>query len=509
MKADGIKSQMLLLVFGLIAIVLVLACTSKNGPGLSSDSITYISVGKNLASGNGFVAFDQTRYHAWPPLFPLLIASFEKAGIDSVNAIRILNALLFGLMVLLAGTLFYNNLKQKILMIVGTLAVLLSPALLRLAMYLLTDFMFAFLVLLFITTIKHYARNGRTGTLFLSAIIAALAILTRYAGLALVLTGLIWLLFQQSMSYSKRTGRAVLFGFVAILPISIWITRNLLLLGTISGVRGASQNTLLTNFVATFQTIADWFIPSVVPPLLRMSAILIAMVIISSIHFFIVRQDRRLNPPSAVRISILFLIIYGITLICIATLTSIDTPDSRMLAPIYVPLVFITVYAVDVIIRYLTGRISRPFLLVIVSACAILVAILSVQKAYPKAMTIYNNGIGKFNKPIWRESELIRYLLSARPEGILQSNAPEAVYYYAGLAARFTPRKHFLNTPTSRTDDLENMQNSLSSGVVNHIIWFNISGREYLYDIEEMITFFQLEEIARFSDGSFYRVSQR
>src|SRR5512133_819025 len=75
------------------------------GAGLISDSFQYAATARNLAHGNGFTLpygdgelLPMTKY---APLFSILLAGFELFGVGAIFGARILNALLFGVNVIL------------------------------------------------------------------------------------------------------------------------------------------------------------------------------------------------------------------------------------------------------------------------------------------------------------------------------------------------------------------------------------------------------------------------
>ena len=77
---------LLAVAFGAVGIATVWSITGPYGPGSSLDSVTYLSVARNLATGQGLVRFDGWVYTAWPPLYPWLLSLGVQAGLDVVGA---------------------------------------------------------------------------------------------------------------------------------------------------------------------------------------------------------------------------------------------------------------------------------------------------------------------------------------------------------------------------------------------------------------------------------------
>src|SRR5690242_16514584 len=89
------------------AAVLVLMATSTYGIGISSESETYVLAARNLASGHGLVISDPT---GWPvlltehaPLYPVVLAWMQQAGVDAVAAARWCAAFCFAGLILLSA----------------------------------------------------------------------------------------------------------------------------------------------------------------------------------------------------------------------------------------------------------------------------------------------------------------------------------------------------------------------------------------------------------------------
>ena len=151
MTGDKIGKNGYLLALSLLGIFLVLIATSKYGIGLTPDSISYISAARNLVHQNQLVKYDGSQFLHWPPLYPLMLALFELAGVHAFIGARFLNALLFGGIVYLFGILFIRSSRTagKISILCAPLSVLLSIPLLQLAINAWSEPLFIFLIIEF------------------------------------------------------------------------------------------------------------------------------------------------------------------------------------------------------------------------------------------------------------------------------------------------------------------------------------------------------------------------
>jgi len=108
------KTILAIPVLAVIGMGSVLLATSV-GMGVSSDSIVYVDSARHLADGEGYFTKADCGVKApvikWPPLFPMILSTFDILGIDPLLGARWLNAFLFGANILLVGVLIYNLTK--------------------------------------------------------------------------------------------------------------------------------------------------------------------------------------------------------------------------------------------------------------------------------------------------------------------------------------------------------------------------------------------------------------
>src|SRR5947207_6883 len=86
-----------------LAVALTLRATGHWGPGAEPDSVTYLAAARHLRTGHGFADLDGSPLTLFPPVFPAAVAALEWFGLGPLPAARILNAVLFGLLVVLAA----------------------------------------------------------------------------------------------------------------------------------------------------------------------------------------------------------------------------------------------------------------------------------------------------------------------------------------------------------------------------------------------------------------------
>ena len=111
----------------LSAATAVLVAT-RHGPLLSPDSVTYYSMGRNLALGRGYVDLTGTPDTTFAPGYPVVLAVGQMLGVGVAATARIVHAALFASLVPLTWTLVRRHTNSKILSLAATTIVVVTPA---------------------------------------------------------------------------------------------------------------------------------------------------------------------------------------------------------------------------------------------------------------------------------------------------------------------------------------------------------------------------------------------
>jgi hypothetical protein len=82
-------------------------------------------------------------------------------------------------------------------------------------------------------------------------------------------------------------------------------------------------------------------------------------------------------------------------------------------------------------------------------------------------------------------------------DGNVYSNAPDALYMIAGIAAHLSPH---------RARSVSRIRQSISMENTNYIVWFDNKCRDYLYSLQELASLFELKEVVALSDGGVYSI---
>jgi hypothetical protein len=264
---------LLLSVFGMVLTYLV---TSRYGPGLSTDGSRYLSTAQSLVEGRGFYDYLDAPLTQFPPLYSLLIAGIGiLTRLDVFLAGRYLNILTFGLVIWLAGYFFYRVFPEEPLFhYFGSTIFATSLSLLVMASNILSDPLFLAFILAFLIAATDMLERGTTGSILLLGFLASLSCFQRYAGLTLIMTGVILLLYLYRRSLIKGIFIAGLFGVFAALPILLWVWfHNYVRTGILFGVR--LPPSYLGNLQVTIEKAVHWFLPTALTNLIPVWAIIV------------------------------------------------------------------------------------------------------------------------------------------------------------------------------------------------------------------------------------------
>ena len=165
-----------LLLLSLTATGLLLWATSEWGINVQYDSVDYIRSARYLARGIGLgrVTPDGQfkAMNHFPPLYPLLLAGFEFLGLNAQVGARWLGAFLFGSNILLIGLAIYRLTRSFWATTTGALIALLSPTLIEVNLWVMTEPLFISLILLACLFLDSHLRQPKPKWLVLAALTA-------------------------------------------------------------------------------------------------------------------------------------------------------------------------------------------------------------------------------------------------------------------------------------------------------------------------------------------------
>jgi len=495
---------MLLSLLGLIAFGIILLLTSYYGAGLSPDSGAYIAVARNMAEGKGFF----TGYGAfvwWPPLYPAILGTIDFiSGVDPLSAIPVINAILFGLIVYLSGVLFRKKLMSSISFVyICTIYVMVSNHLLQVTLMAWSEPLFICFMLLYLIYVDSYLVKRDIKSLLLLSFSVALACLTRYIGIILIITGIINILVFRRDYFKTKIRHLVLFMFISSLPISIWLIRNYYYTGTLTGYRKPFSHTISEGLNYIFSSFLSWYVPG---KIIEYSLILILFIAVIFLLFGMTFRNIWMKERSllmGISPILLFIIFYCITLI----IFQFDELNNRLLTPVFIPVTLLLFFFIEQFFKLLSYRFKPNFIKISAVLVILLLSLAPAKVTISLAANYIENGGWGFNNKRWKNSETIEYLLEhpfIEYEHSIYTNDPNAIFILTNRIFNWAPRKDDL-----KTDKIFKLVNLWPKENAAYLVWFNNIGRKFLFTIDDLKSVINMEQITRFNDGAIYLITKK
>ena len=444
-----------------IGMFLIIQAT-PNGLGLSDDSIAYIAGARSLADGHGYreawLASNQPVTH-FPPAFSSVLAFFGLFGPDPLRAARWVNAGLFGLNALLLGILGWRMTTSLSAGVVLAALFVASGEMFAVHAVAMSEPLFIFFSLLsFWMFDLYFERHHHWLWMIACGTFVGLAYLTRYAGLALVVTFVAALFILHTTWRKRLTSTGIL--IASVLPWTLgWSIRNALVAGNATNRAFAWHPLTAENINPGLRVFSEFFIPIEslrreifkVPGVIETMVFLLlggllAWVVMTAWKYLSHPQHERTGKEAREVLSFttaLFIFAYLVSIV--ASMLMFDAATKfklRILAPVIVSLlILLVVFGI-----WLRSR-RRELVIVL----TLLVLSLSVYKQSITFNTWAKSELG-YASFRWYDSKAMDYLKALPDEVMIYTNEPGAVYLYTGRGCYVLPDRFDSATALARTN---------------------------------------------------------
>jgi uncharacterized membrane protein len=447
----------ILLILSVAGSVALLAATPK-GLGVSSDSVAYLGAARNQAGGLGLArltgdggADPMTHF---PPLYPLLLAGLELLGLPALPAARLIAAIVFAGSALLTGILVWRCSGSILASVIGVSLFVVSPHMLETHSWAMTEGLFIFLGLAALVALAEYGAARRRGILVLAASAVAAAYLTRYIGIALLISAALYLSLLPGSIRRRSTDLAILLA-IGVVPMIAWMIRNLLRTGS------ATNRTLQFHLPPAeslqdgLRVIWQWLVPYAYPAWGAASLLLLTacvMVLILWIERPIRQVPRRLAgflSQGAGRPVVLYFLSYLTVLVASLLLLDASTPiDQRLASPLLSLSIVLLASALPWLWRAPVGK-GLLRLALVLGVTLFLVSSLSRRQWLVRSMRYEARGLAS---PLWADSGVGEILDTLPENSLLFADNPEILYFISGRGAFGLPTRFDNVTMRERTD---------------------------------------------------------
>jgi len=479
----------------IIGFSIILFLAKHSGIGISPDSVTYLSAARNFISGKGLVEFDGVPLVDFPAFYPVFLGIISFiTRLDPLIFSPVLNGLLFASLIYSTGSLmngfYYSSGWYKRIILS---CFVLSPCLLEVYSMLWSETIFILLVIFFIVVAKTYFETYSIRPLVILGLIAALACVTRYAGVVLVGTGGMLLILDANSPLPKRIRHLITFTLISFSLLLINLTRNVILSGFPTGARQKGNTPFLQNIYFFGSVLCDW-LP--IPRNDGMISIITIICMVICIIVFVVLFTNKSTYHSFESIAASFCIVYCGFMILSATFSRYEQFTSRLLAPIYIPLCWGLSYWIPKTANKFSGFKKSGIV-----ALGLLFAATFQNKQLSADYEMYDGvkdaGIPGYTEDPFPQSEIVSFIRQNKqifkPGYTIYSNAGDAVYFFTGLKARLLPQLVF-----------PRQMNDFYSEPHHYLVWFNDIDNPDVPSLNQILEHKKMMLVRQFNDGSVY-----
>lgn len=468
--------------------------TRHSGIGISPDSVVYLSTAENILQHFSFTDFTGLPLVIFPIGYPLFLAKLAFLfGKAPVTLLPVANGLLLTGVLIMTSSLIRDVSKHNSLykpLILSLLAC--SPALLEIYSMAWSETLFLFLMLLFALSFRKYLQTPRLFPLIVAALVAAAAFITRYAGVCLLLTGGILLLFDGALPRITKIRHLILFSFLAASQGVLNLVRNSLVSGNSTGVREKALRSFADTLYQAGSVLADWF-PFLKGHATLSAGILVCFLIGCLLGFFYAAWQQDTYPTSHTILSC-FALVYLLFLLTLASISRFEDISNRLLSPVYIPLLVLSTSWLPALVK----RSGTVWKLLLIPAALFLYGSIQYQQYRLNADAwegIKDAGIPGYAEDSWTQSPTIQYIKQHRNQfsGTVYANANDAVFYLTGIKAFSLPHKEI---DSEKTTFLQQPQ--------FYLIWLTDGANEDLLSLPLIQQQRPLDTLASFADGAIY-----
>jgi len=201
---------------------------TRLGIGTSPDSAIYLGVARSFEAGKGlsvpFGAEIDAVLSQFPPMYPVLIRFVSAMGFDVLVSARLIQAILFGANIILL-MIILNDCTHGMHLgtVLGGMLILFAPVVAEIHLMAWSEPLFIFSGFMGLFLLSKYLRSGSNQLLVVAALWTCLACLTRYSGIAFIVTGLLAIFLWGSSDNQKRGRDATIFTVISLIPLGIWM----------------------------------------------------------------------------------------------------------------------------------------------------------------------------------------------------------------------------------------------------------------------------------------------
>ena len=371
-------------------------------------------------------------------------------GIDPIDTGRFISTIGFGLTILLTGYQLNQYIKIRILAWIGAVIVMTSYSFSLISTYLMTEALYMPVMLLALNQTWKFLKSEDSplSSLALSASFTALAIATRYAGVAILFAGIILLLMKRSLGINFKLKYTAIYVSISLTPLIIWMIRNWLSSGTFR--QFPSYQDPLIDYLKHFSNL---FVSVTLPLDPGVDWFIYLSITVTCLTIWKITQRRKgpknnrtrfLSTPDNQSYGLSFCLFGLVSLISTVILIFVSPnlgeayqlPDRHLLS-IYMPVIIMALVLLDLLLNRLAGwRTAIELILVCLISTGILGSIVlsfGLNMERNRALATYTQPELFENHGYSKDMELFAYLRNNPVDGKIYTNGGFLLYRFTDL----------------------------------------------------------------------------
>lgn len=334
-------------VFALAGFGLTLFLTGGDNQRADADSLAYLDGAYFMRHGLGYIgrtfpsSTQTTPITHWPPGYAAAIAAAATVTGDEAAAARWLNALLYAMLILAVGHLVWHAGRNLGAMALACGLCLFYWPFIKVHVFIWSEPLFLVATAYALMGAWEYLRSGGKRWLAQAVAAAALAAMTRYAGVAVIAAVGACIALLEKSPLRRRLGKAALASALAAAPAALWALRNLLVAGSVAN-RSAGFDLPDVKLANASRTVLNWAIPEPwkLPQGLVWLLLACLVAVLGAALWWWIQRSRRTDerPDEARRLVLCCLIFsgaYGAMLLAAVTFADPSIPmTDRILCPL-------------------------------------------------------------------------------------------------------------------------------------------------------------------------------
>jgi Dolichyl-phosphate-mannose-protein mannosyltransferase len=501
------KNFLLLLSLGFIGMLAIFYST-RWGIGLNQDSLFYIGGAESILRGQGFSYLQQGEMRTitkWPPLYSLVLAMFGMISTSVFAGARWVNALLFGINIVLVGRIVMVKTARLWPALLASSLMLMSGDMLTYHALAVSEPLYILFGLGALYFLDKYIQEASIYHLILGSLLVSAATLTRYIGVSLIATLCISLLIFSRRTLRERLIDCVVAGLVSSLPLLLWQVRNWQLSRSEAPLASGAELARVefqTHLIEgrhlepALGVVSSWLVPRPLPISLQV----LGLVVVLLVFLLIVIRSQRGN--TFIYLNATYVVVYCSSLVFFISFASRDIYfDSRYLLPVFVS----TVLVITIWLGQMAWK-SKPVVRIATIVLCVLLPLFYIRNAAAVVLQAHHYGLG-FASPTWTQSTIVNSIKYFPSDVRIYSNMPISVIFLTRRQVNALPYKFDPNSEKPFDNYLEKLREIGTTSKDQRTLIFYLPGPICFPSEDDLRQTMTLKKIATGPEGSLYEVS--